>query len=72
MNVLIFKTDITSKEEVDQVQQKIIDHPAITKLTVDTEDIDKVLRIELGGLLSEIEIIALVQQLGHKCEVLEN
>ena len=46
------------------------DHPIIADWSVNTEDIDKVLRIEAAGDLNETDISELINPLGFCCEVL--
>ena len=69
-DILIFKTNIQSKEDVMSleelfapVQQNILDW------SIDCEDIDNVLRIESINLESN-EIIDLIKQAGYYCEEL--
>ncbi len=45
-------------------------HPFITRWTIDTEDIDKVLKVETKGNLSENNMINLLKSSGFDCEVL--
>lgn len=71
MELLIFRTNIAHKKSLKAVKKVFKEVPDILDWTVDMEDIDKVLRVELGGLLTEEEVIALVKQLGLNCEVLE-
>lgn len=71
MELLIFKTNIEHKKSLKAVKKAFKKVPDIVDWTVDTEDIDKVLRVELGGLLTEEEVITLVKRLGLNCEVLE-
>lgn len=70
MNLLIFKTDVNTKENARYLYPVLNEHPAITSWSVDFEDIDKVLRIETTGSLSENEVISIMANSGFKCEVL--
>ncbi len=70
MKVLVFKTNIQSEGKVQQVRSLFSRHNAVLKLTVDTDDEDKVLRIETRNNLKEKEVVSLVQQSGFQCEVL--
>ncbi|MEM8888477.1 MAG: hypothetical protein AAGD28_10895 [Bacteroidota bacterium] len=72
MKILILKTDLQDDEAVDQVQDLLNGHPDIEKWTVDTEDIDKVLRIEAKDELSYDEVIAMVNYQNFNCEELED
>ena len=71
MEPLIFKTNIQSKRHLLEVEEVFDMHPSIASWNVDTEDIDKVLRIEQAQVLAVDEVIRLVSLLGLKCEVLE-
>ncbi len=70
MKVLIFKTDIESEPGVDLVKPHLNDHPIITRWSIDTEDVDNVLRIEALRTLQEREVIELVSEHGFQCEEL--
>ncbi len=72
MQIGIFKTNIRYKKNLKALQKAFEPHPEIIKWSVDTEDIDKVLRVELTEHVSEKEVIDLVQHLGLVCELLEN
>lgn len=72
MDLLIFKTNVRFKKNLKVLEEAFSKQPAIANWTVDREDIDKVMRIELAGLLTEEEIIQLVTKLGLHCEVLED
>ena len=70
MNLLIFRTDIKTKEEVKVINNPLTNHPQIDSWSIDMEDIDKVLRIEAQADLAEHEVISLVKTYGFECEVL--
>jgi len=70
MDILIFKTNIRSKSKAKTLQPIFNNHPVIADWSVDTEDVDKVLRIESTGMLPEVEVIDMVQHLGFYCEVM--
>jgi hypothetical protein len=46
MEVLVFKTNIRYKKQLNAIQQHISEHPGILKWNIDLKDCDKVLRIE--------------------------
>ncbi len=71
MNVLVFKTDIQS-DEVNDLKSILDIHPSVKVWSVDTQDIDKVLRVEAANGLSEMEVINLVRPQGFYCEVLRD
>ena len=68
--ILVFKTDITNPRKVMSVLPILSNYPIITDWSIDTEDVDHVLRIEAYGDLKESEIIRLMKQYGFYCEVL--
>lgn len=70
MKLFIFKTDLKNKKKVKVVKPIFNQHPWIIDWSVDTEDEDKVLRIEASENLSENDIIYLIKIHGFYCEVL--
>ena len=70
MELLILKTNIKNQKRVQKMMPVFNSHPVIRKWSVDTEDIDNVLRIEGTHHLNEKEIITMVQELGFYCEYL--
>ncbi len=71
MNLLILKSDIASIKAVQKVSKVLNPHPRISRWTVDLDDCDKVLRIEMCQSLSEGEVQQLIDPLGYYCEELE-
>ena len=70
MNLLIFSTDITTKKKVDQISPLFSNNATINEWSIDTEDIDNVLRIETKSDLHESDIIHLLHNQGFQCEAL--
>jgi hypothetical protein len=70
MKLLIFKTDIASKSMLKAVRPIFNNHSTIKNWSIDTEDIDNVLRIEAVGQLDESDVIDLMRKRGFRCEVL--
>lgn len=70
MNLFILRTDIKTKKSVKLVKPVFNNHPVIASWSVDTEDIDNVLRVEAYDGLSETEVIRLVKECGFYCNVL--
>jgi len=70
MKLLIFRTDIKTKKKVKSLTPLFEEHATITKWTVDTEDIDNVLRIEATENLTENDIIYILNNQGFYCEPL--
>ena len=71
-NLLIFKTDIKSKKKVKSIKRLLDNHPVISDWSVDTNDVDNVLRIETKGNVYEKDIIGLVRTCGFYCQALNN
>ena len=64
MEVLVLKTNVTSKQKAQQLRAVFDNHQLIRKWSVDTEDCDKVLRIEAQNGFGIREAIALMQLQG--------
>ncbi len=70
MKLVILKTDIKTKKKVEQMKSVFNNHPVISKWSIDTEDIDNVLRIEAEDNLLEDDVKKLVTENGFYCEEL--
>ena len=70
MEPLIFKTDLKSRKRVRMISSLFDNNPLIQRWSVDSQDIDNVLRIETKGILKENDVIKLVRTYGFDCEVL--
>lgn len=70
MKLLIFKTNIGTKNKLKTVKSLFNNHATIKRWTVDMEDIDNVLRIEAIEPLAERDVIDLINARGLRCEVL--
>lgn len=68
MELLIFKTNIESNKKIQMVKPIFNNDPTILDWSVDTEDIDNVLRIESAGGIDENKIIGMINTCGFKCE----
>lgn len=69
INVLVFKTSISSSKNIRALAPELDGHPGILRWNVDLLDIDNVLRIETKSLDAH-DIIQLVEQNGFACEEL--
>jgi len=69
-NVLIFKTNIKTKKKAMTLNTIFTCYSDIIKWSVDTEDVDKVLRIVSTGRIEEYDIIHILKNSGLYCEVL--
>lgn len=72
MDLLILKSDVTSQKGVRKLSRVLDPHPGITRWTVDLDDCDKVLRIELARKLTERDVQRLILPLGYHCEDLKS
>jgi hypothetical protein len=70
MKLLILKTDIKTNKKVKKMKSVFNNHPVISKWSIDTEDIDNVLRIEADDNLLEDDVKKLVIENGFYCEAL--
>ena len=70
MNLLILKTNIKNRKKVRTVSRAFENHPSIKRWTIDTEDVDKVLRIETIGKLTRTEVENMIRPFGFYCEFL--
>lgn len=70
MELLIFQTDIKSRNKVKSIEPILNNHSDILKWTIDLEDIDNVLRIEATTNLLEEEVIDLIKDKGFYIQTL--
>lgn len=70
MMVLLFKTNIQNQRMVDCLSPVFQNKEYIKEWSVDIEDNDHILRIVSEQLISEYEVIRMVNNIGIACEVL--
>jgi len=70
MEVLVFKTNVTSKRKVNKVKALLTSFPTIRQWNFDLEDCDKVLRIEAIGL-HPATVETLLHTAGFNCRELD-
>ena len=70
MEVLVFKTNVTSKRKVNKVRTLLMSFPTIRQWNFDLEDSDKVLRIEAIGLKPAM-VESLLHTAGFSCRELD-
>lgn len=63
----IFKTDIKTPQRIQTLKVLFEHNPFILNWSVDTEDIDNVLRIEALDALKEEDVIRLTKSCGYHC-----
>jgi hypothetical protein len=67
--VLVFKTNLHQKTDIEQAAALLNAHPEIARWNVDCDDVDRVLRIEATNI-SACDIVALLSRAGYICEEL--
>ncbi|MFL5743324.1 MAG: copper chaperone [Niastella sp.] len=70
MEVLVFKTNLRFKKQINAVTPHINNLQGIARWNVDLDDTDKILRIESVDL-SPRSVEATLQQAGYFCEELQ-
>lgn len=70
MEILIFKTNVSSKKKVSKVASLLTSVPTIMQWNVDLEDCDKILRV-VAVDLNPIHVESLLQTAGFNCAVLD-
>jgi hypothetical protein len=68
-HVLVFKTNVSSDNDVEKVGRILALESNITRWNIDRDDIDKVLRIECDQL-RPLAVISLLHDAGFACEEL--
>ena len=66
MEVLVYKTNINHRHDIDQVRPYFNNQSEILKWNVDTEDKDTVLRVEVQKDISGT-IESLIRKAGYQC-----
>jgi hypothetical protein len=67
--ILVFKTNISCGDELERIASILSQEKSITRWTVDLEDVDKVLRIECGGMQPDA-VVEILTEAGFLCEEL--
>lgn len=71
MEILIFRTDIITDENLNDISVQLNSIRGIHKWTVDLEDHEKILRVEATGITAN-EIEHAVKQMNYFCEELKD
>lgn len=69
LEVLVFKTNISSEREFQKLTQILDPEKKISRWNIDRDDIDKVLRVE-GDKIDPGYIVSLICDAGFRCEEL--
>lgn len=72
MEVYIYKTSIENQEGAKRLEALFKNYPSIRRWIVDTEDIDKVLKIESVENLIEKDLVESIRNAGYHCEEFPN
>ncbi|MDB5136523.1 MAG: hypothetical protein JWP37_3126 [Mucilaginibacter sp.] len=70
MEILVFKTNVTSKRKVSKVSSLLTSFPTIEQWNFDLDDCDKVLRIVATGL-NPGSVESLLHTAGFNCQMLD-
>ena len=70
MEILVFKTNVTSKKKVSKVKPLLTSVPSIQQWNIDLDDCDKVLRVVASGLRPG-SVESLLHTAGFNCQVLD-
>jgi hypothetical protein len=70
MEILVFKTNVTSKKKVSMIAPLLTSFPTIRQWNFDLDDCDKVLRIEATGL-NPGSVERLLLTAGFNCQELD-
>jgi len=68
-NVLVFRSNIRTEEDIEQISNALDAHPMIDTWSVDLTDADYVLRV-ISCSLKECDVIKLIGGCGYTCEEL--
>ena len=71
MNILIFRTNISSKSDFYKVKSNLYKFPDVSNITIDLEDNDKVLPLESNNIKPQ-NIINTLKENNFLCEELED
>jgi hypothetical protein len=70
MEILVFKTNVTSKKKVSKVKSLLTSFPNIQQWNFDLDDCDKVLRV-VASELKPGSVESLLNRAGFNCQVLD-
>lgn len=65
--IIVLKTDVQTSAEVERIAPIFNLHKSIGNWSIDTEDIDNVLRLECSDSTSEAQMIGLLTSYGVGC-----
>ena len=68
--ILVLKTSLTARSEVEKIGILLNALPQIVKWDIDLDDCDKVLRIESSNGLTEADVAEVLRKKGYEAEKL--
>lgn len=69
-HILIFKTNINTEADKLRIQELVTGLPLVEDLSIDIDDIDRVLRVVSHEMKAQ-QIINLINNAGYKCQELD-
>lgn len=69
MQVEIYKTNIKTKKAANRVVKEIKDNLPNSRVNIDLEDCDNVLRVEAADV-NNVKLVNLVKAMGYRCDEL--
>jgi hypothetical protein len=69
MDILIFKTNVSGKINIDEVRPHLDSLSGLQRYTFDLDDIDKILRVEAHNV-SPRKVESVIKEAGYHCEEL--
>ncbi len=72
MVIFVFKTNLENSKHIQVISKMLNDHPKVLKWSVDLDDWERVLRIEVKDDCTEQEIVECIHALGFVCKGLDN
>jgi hypothetical protein len=70
-HVLVFRTNVNGWNEINRIRPVLNGHSLIRQWSVDTEDIDKVLRVVCSSQVNESTVIELLTNANLQCNELQ-
>lgn len=69
MEILVFKTNLTSSRHIKNIRPALNLHPFIKEWNVDLQDCDKILRVVAENIPAN-EVESIISSAGYVCEEL--
>jgi hypothetical protein len=72
MVILVFKTSLNHQKHVQMISPILNSHPQVINWSVDLDDWERILRIEVKDRAAEYGIAECIKALGFDCEDLDH